>query len=243
METLTKINQTLPTEVITNQGISLSSPALWYLTEQAKSGNYASTIALISKILTPARLENIRQQIGDTSQVILVPILPAKEATNILPLFITNYLCEKLRVEKCECLYIIRKNGVKHRQNLWQRLANNITYGYDSFNNLYLSCRKVYLVDDHFTTSSTARDAIKKLNDKGIPVAGVISLGSSFSLKFRPTETQRDTFKQWFGEAGQEFIESVTGKTLYELTYNELWGILRTRRTLDQLKSKFLPAN
>jgi len=228
----------LPNEIITNPGINLGNPAYREYLEGAKQDNPLASMLLLEKILNSKRIANIRLRIQDPKSVVFIPIPPRLDSNNFLPLRVAEFLAHRLGCEVLHCLKLVHANGKRRTQNFWQRLLN--LRKFEVLDSQGLTGKRIYLIDDHFTTGGTVRDAILALNKAGFWVDGVITLGSCFCKRLCPSNEQIQGFYMRFGTEGETLIRNITGLSPEELTYSELYGILKVR-TMQELKEKVYP--
>lgn len=225
----------LPKEIITNPGINLGNPAYREYLNGAKEDNPFAYTLLLEKILTAERVKNMRGRIGTVSNVVFIPIPPRSDGNNFLPLRIAEFLAHRIGGEVSCCLKLVYSNGKRRSQSFWQRLLNSRKF--EVLNPQGLAGKRIYLVDDQFTTGGTIRDAILSLQESNLRVEGVITLGASFCKKLRATDEQRQEFIRNFGPEGINLIRNLTGLQIESLTYSEIAGILKVK-TIEKLKEK-----
>lgn len=230
----------LPKEIITNPGINLGNPAYREYLERAKQDDPLGFTPLLEKILTPRRINDIHYKIGNTSDIMYAPIPPHAESKNFLPLRAAEFLQAQIGGKVSQALQLTHAEGKRRYQKFWERVLTPRKF--ELSDSRSLAEKRIYIVDDHFTTGGTARDAILALQRAGLPVESVITLGACFCRRLGPSDEQIQGFYGRFGVEGETLIRSITGLGPEELTYSELRGILKLR-TLQELKERVQPGN
>ena len=225
----------MPYEIITNPGINLGNPAYREYLEGAKQDNPFAFTFLLEKILTPKRINDIRHRIQNPKNVVFIPIPPRTDGNNFLPLRIAEFLAHRIGGEVSHCLKLVYSNGKRRTQNFWQRLLNPRKF--EVLDPQGLAGKRIYLVDDQFTTGGTVRDTILALQESNLQVEGVITLGASFCKKLRPTNEQQQELARRFGPESVNLIHKYTELEVQSLTYSEIHGLLKVK-TIESLKEK-----